>query len=970
MLERFGKNRVAALVTLSVLLTGFLRVGGLGAVQAATFMVTKTADTNDGVCNSDCSLREAIRAANAAPGADTINVPAGYYLLTRTGSDSTANNGDLDLTGPTTLIGAGAGLTIVDGNTTDRVFQIIGAQAVTLARLTIQRGGNQSSGSGVHVAGGTLTLTNVSLISNTVSSSGNGGALYFNGGALNLSDSTLSGNSAGNNGGAIYTLNAVTLTISASTFYNNSAKNGGGLYLSANGAAALLNSTFSANRAANGSGGGIRNYGALTLTHVTFANNSATSTGGAFRSSGTATLKNTLLANSLISGNCNGAFTSLGGNLSSDTSCAASLIGPGDRNNLNPLLNTLQDNGGPTFTHALLASSPAINTGNLAHCAPADQRGQTRDPQCDIGAYEVVNMGTAVPGPTTSTPTPVTPTSTPIPPTLTFTPTPVPPTLTDTPLPTETATALSTADATSTPTHTASPWPTDVFTPLPTYMRFAIIGDYGFASPLEADVATRVKSWNPEFILTAGDNNYPTGDSSTIDANIGQYYQEFIFPYTGTYGAGSPTGTNRFWPSPGNHDWDSPTGLQPYLDYFTLPGNERYYAMVIGDIHFFMLDSDSLEPDGRSSTSVQAQWLQSALAASTTPWQVVILHHPPYSSGLFHGSQLTLQWPYAAWGADVVIAGHDHTYERILLDGIVYFVNGLSGRDTHTECGAPIAGSQLCYDVDFGAMLVLAHASQITFQFITHTGAVIDTYTLPPGAEPPTNTPTPLITDTPTPTVTPSPTSAPSDFIFADGFESGNLAAWSASAIGGGDLSVTATAALVGSQGLQAAINDLTNMYVQDNTPFGETRYRARFYFDPNSMVMAANEAHTIFQGLPVSGGSAFQLNVRYVGGVYQIQAQVRNDDATWTNLLPYALTDAPHAIEIDWQAAASAGANNGAFTLWLDGILKESKTALDNDLQRIDQVKLGPVYGLDAGTVGVEYFDAFESRRITYIGP
>jgi hypothetical protein len=187
---------------------------------------------------------------------------------------------------------------------------------------------------------------------------------------------------------------------------------------------------------------------------------------------------------------------------------------------------------------------------------------------------------------------------------------------------------------------------------------------------------------------------------------------------------------------------------------------------------------------------------------------------------------------------------------------------------------------------------------------------------------------------------------------------------------GGGDLSVTSAAALVGAQGLRAVINDTTSLSVQDNTPFSETRYRARFYFDPNSIVMAANDSHTIFQGLPASGSAVFQLNFRYTSGAYQLQAQTRNDDTTWTNLAGHALTDAPHVIEIDWQAAAVAGANNGVFTLWIDGILMESKTGLDNDLQRIDQVKLGPLYGIDAGTSGAEYFDAFESRRTTYIGP
>ncbi|MBK9208621.1 MAG: metallophosphoesterase [Anaerolineales bacterium] len=112
---------------------------------------------------------------------------------------------------------------------------------------------------------------------------------------------------------------------------------------------------------------------------------------------------------------------------------------------------------------------------------------------------------------------------------------------------------------------------------------FAVIGDYGLASQNEEDVANLVKSWNPNFIVTVGDNNYEKGLAETIDQNIGQYYHDYIFRYTGKYGNGSST--NRFFPALGNHDWGN-NGIKPYLDYFTLPGNERYYDFVGGSIHF------------------------------------------------------------------------------------------------------------------------------------------------------------------------------------------------------------------------------------------------------------------------------------------------------------------------------------------------------------------------------------------------
>ena len=101
-------------------------------------------------------------------------------------------------------------------------------------------------------------------------------------------------------------------------------------------------------------------------------------------------------------------------------------------------------------------------------------------------------------------------------------------------------------------------------------IQFAAIGDYGLAGRVEMDVSNLVKSWNPDFVITLGDNNYEYGEASTIDKNIGQYYHAFISPYAGSFGTGDTV--NRFFPALGNHDWLT-AGAQPYLDYFTLPGN-------------------------------------------------------------------------------------------------------------------------------------------------------------------------------------------------------------------------------------------------------------------------------------------------------------------------------------------------------------------------------------------------------------
>jgi len=287
-------------------------------------------------------------------------------------------------------------------------------------------------------------------------------------------------------------------------------------------------------------------------------------------------------------------------------------------------------------------------------------------------------------------------------------------TYTQTPQPTPTEQATLTPTATPQPTQTPA-----------AALRFAVIGDYGSGDQGEEDVANLVRSWAPEFIITTGDNNYPNGSAETIDEHIGQYYHEYIASYKGIYGQGAQI--NRFFPSLGNHDWRTDKAA-PYIDYFTLPGNERYYDFTWGPVHFFALDSDSREPDGVGRSSIQAQWLRDRLAESTSPWKLVYMHHPPYSAGS-HGSVDWMQWPFKEWDATTVISGHDHTYERLIINDFPYFINGLGGMSRYSFLN-PLPGSQIRYNDGYGAMLVEATASQITFQFINLAGEVIDTYTI------------------------------------------------------------------------------------------------------------------------------------------------------------------------------------------------------------------------------------------------
>ena len=262
--------------------------------------------------------------------------------------------------------------------------------------------------------------------------------------------------------------------------------------------------------------------------------------------------------------------------------------------------------------------------------------------------------------------------------------------------------------------------------PPPGTIRFAVIGDYGSGSNIERDVALVIDSWKPDFIATVGDNNHPAGGAETIDQNIGKFFHAYISPYKGSYGAGAST--NRFFPIPGHRDWDSPTGLQPYLDYFTLPGNERYYDVTWGPLHLFMLDSAIREPDGSTEDSIQARWLQKKLSESNTAWKLVFAHHAPYTSGIVPPVK-RMRWPFKTWGADAVISGFYHVYERLIVDGLPYFINGVGGSFI-SGFGAVDEHSHFRYDKDFGALLVDASAARITFRFVTRAGQIIDESTL------------------------------------------------------------------------------------------------------------------------------------------------------------------------------------------------------------------------------------------------
>jgi hypothetical protein len=266
-------------------------------------------------------------------------------------------------------------------------------------------------------------------------------------------------------------------------------------------------------------------------------------------------------------------------------------------------------------------------------------------------------------------------------------------------------------------------------------VRFVAIGDYGDNTVAEANLANMVKSLRPDFIVTLGDNQQDFGGAATIDTMIGKHYSEFIGNYKGTWGTGSAI--NRFWPALGNHDWyqtaytNYTAATLPYLNYFTLPEPKLYYLVDKGVVRLYMLDS-TLDPDGNTPNSVQATWLKNSLAQSDACYDLVVSHEPPYSTAEKYGSVEHMWWPFNSWGAEAVLSGHNHVYERLHKDGHPFFVNGLggNGRDLIQNRSVPAGVTSLVrYNSGPGVMLIVVSTNGISYEFYTVDGVRVDSFT-------------------------------------------------------------------------------------------------------------------------------------------------------------------------------------------------------------------------------------------------
>lgn len=274
-------------------------------------------------------------------------------------------------------------------------------------------------------------------------------------------------------------------------------------------------------------------------------------------------------------------------------------------------------------------------------------------------------------------------------------------------------------------------------TPVEETTVIAAIGDYGLAGTPLADVAALVKSWVPSHIITSGNNNYTAGAAATIDANVGQYFFQYITPYTGIYGA--ELGANRFWPSLGNRDLDSATPGEPYEDYFSLPmgfGSERYYDKIIGNVHLFFINSGYdtagtlLEPDGNTETSVQGAKILLAAVRSTIRWKIAVFNSPALSSQTGKGKS-NLGWNFPKYGFHAVInAGDTKSYERITTLGIPNIVNGIGGAGLVAFSGTPATGSELQYAANYGAVKITATCDDLTIAGINIDDEEFDTVTI------------------------------------------------------------------------------------------------------------------------------------------------------------------------------------------------------------------------------------------------
>jgi len=251
-------------------------------------------------------------------------------------------------------------------------------------------------------------------------------------------------------------------------------------------------------------------------------------------------------------------------------------------------------------------------------------------------------------------------------------------------------------------------------------VRFAVIGDSGRGDTPQHEVARQMEAWRAkfpyDFVLMLGDNIYPPHAAD-------DYVTKFEEPYRALLDAGV-----TFHAAIGNHDPPSEINYAKFnmggKRYYTFRKSEQRLEGLAGaGARFFALDSRSFDPD-------QLAWLQRELAQSATAWKICFFHHPLYTSGRYRASaralRLALEPLIVAGGVDVVLAGHEHFYERLEpQQAVAYFISGGAGslrRDDIRPSGLTARG----FDTDYHFMLMEIAGDELFFQAISRTGDTVD----------------------------------------------------------------------------------------------------------------------------------------------------------------------------------------------------------------------------------------------------
>jgi predicted phosphodiesterase len=241
-------------------------------------------------------------------------------------------------------------------------------------------------------------------------------------------------------------------------------------------------------------------------------------------------------------------------------------------------------------------------------------------------------------------------------------------------------------------------------------VRFAVIGDSGTGERAQYEVADKMELYrqkvNFDFVIMLGDNIY--GGHRPHD-----FKKKFELPYHALLDAGV-----KFYASLGNHDDPDERLYKPFN-----MGGQRYYTFNKGDVQFFVLDSNYMDP-------TQLSWVEENLQKSKAKWKIAYFHHPLYSNGRSHGPDLDLRSRlgplFREYGVNVVFSGHEHVYERVRPeDSIHYFILGNSGK-LMTHDFRSSEGMEKGFDTDQSFMLVEIAADKLHFQTISRRGNTID----------------------------------------------------------------------------------------------------------------------------------------------------------------------------------------------------------------------------------------------------